>query len=923
MAEQPDSSLPSGVVTFLFTDVEGSTRAWEESPELMARALEQHDAAITAAVSAHNGVPVKARGEGDSWFIVFESAVDAVAGAAEVQRRLSEVEWVTSPGLVVRASLHTGTADLRMGDYYGPVVNRAARLRAIAHGGQTIMSGATYQLVQDLLPEGLSVVDMGDHGLKDLTRPERVYQLNVDGLPATFPPLLSLNAVPNNLPIQLTEFVGRERELRDIKKLLADNRLVTILASGGSGKTRLAIQAAAEMTSLFPDGVFFIGLADISTGSDIVQSVTEALGLGLSTDDDRQTQLLTYLAGKRQLLVFDNFEHVREEANLVSEILRAAPDVTVLATSRAKLNVTGETVFSLAGLEFAWTTPQEAFTTSAVRLFVDGAKRADPSFELTEEHLEPLAEILRLAGGLPLAILLAAAWVDMLRVDEIAAEIEKSLDFLETEMGDVPDRHRSIRAVFDYSWSLLSEAEQETFTALSVFRGGFTREAAEVVAGASLRGLANLAGKSLLRSDPSTGRYEVHELLRQYAEAELEGDPQRCNEVQAAHADFFADLMQDALGLLSLSDQVQMVSMVEDDIENVRAAWRHYLAARDGHGAQRMIATLYFVYELRGWYPAAIATFDEALEAFSHGDDDATVVAREMSRAARSSFVTLQGRPGEGAAEAKTALGNLSKSKSTSQADRWIAVQCVAMGTAYIGEVDHMVAVLDAALDEYDGLDEKLWVSGIKNWRSFAAVLQGDFATMKRLLADVMSVYEAKNEHYFMTWALWLLAMVATSEGRSQDAIDLYARQVGRTQEIGYLRGLTVAQEGLGDANIAAGFFEEAETAFVHSAQVAEQMGMVPDMLNLMMKIAQARAATGRARDAVTLLATVCAHPTSEQQPFTKTIPIREAASETLAELRSRLDADAYESAIAEGKAASFDAVLNELLGRSADPALV
>ncbi|MFV1990491.1 MAG: adenylate/guanylate cyclase domain-containing protein, partial [Acidimicrobiales bacterium] len=823
MLEAPNSPLPDGIVTFLFTDVEGSTRAWEASPDLMAQALKQHDVAINEAVSVHNGLPVKARGEGDSWFVVFESAVDAVAAAAEIQRRLSEVDWVTSPGLVVRASLHTGTADLRMGDYYGPTVNRAARLRAIAHGGQTVISGATYELVQDQLPQGTALVDMGDHGLKDLTRPEHVYQLNVDGLPSEFPPLLSLSAVANNLPVQLTEFVGRESELADVKRLLAENRLVTILASGVSGKTRLAIQAAAEMSDQFSDGVFFIELAGITTGGDIVQTVVEALGLGLSRDEDRQSQLLTYLAGKRQLLVFDNFEHVREEASLVSEILRKAPDVTVLSTSRAKLNVSGETVFSLSGLDTTWETPAHAFETSSVRLFIDGAERANPAFSLNQADLEPLGNILKLTGGLPLAILLAAAWVDMLSVAEISKEIEKSLDFLETEVGDVPDRHRSIRAVFDYSWSLLSEAEQETFTALSVFRGGFSRDAAQSVAGASLRGIANLASKSLLRSDPSTGRYAVHELLRQYAEAELESDTQRCDEVQAAHAEFFGNVMEQALVLLSTSDQAQMVTMVEVDIDNIRSAWRHYLAYEDGAGAQRMIATIYLVYELRGWYPAAVGIFDEALEAFAHGDDDDTVIAREMSRAARSSFVTLQGRAVEGAAEAKKAYASLPA--STSPADRWIAIQCVAMGAAYTGDVDEMITVLDAALDEFDVLDERLWVSGIKNWRSFAAVIQGDFETMKRLLADVMSVYEAKDEHYFMTWALWLLAMIATAEGRPQDAIDLYSRQVGRAEEVGYLRGLSVAHEGLGEANVAAWFFEEAEIAFVHSTQVAEQMG--------------------------------------------------------------------------------------------------
>jgi predicted ATPase/class 3 adenylate cyclase len=921
MADLPNSSLPSGVVTFLFTDVQGSTRAWEESPELMAEALVQHDAAITGAVEARNGVPVKARGEGDSWFIVFESAIDAVAGAAEVQRRLSEVDWATSPGLSVRASLHTGSPDLRMGDYYGPTVNRAARLRAIAHGGQTILSGATYQLVQDQLPDGLSLVDMGDHGLKDLTRPERVYQLDIDELPSAFPPLLSLGSVPNNLPIQLTEFIGRERELEDVKRLLSENRLVTILASGGSGKSRLAIQAAAELSDAFPHGVFFIELADITTGGDIVQAVTEALGLGLLTDDDRQTQLLAYLAGKRQLLVFDNFEHVREEAGLVTEILRAAPQVTVLATSRAKLNFTGEVVFNLSGLEIDWDTPRDAITTSAVRLFVDAAERADSSFQLTDETLEPLASILRLTGGLPLAILLAAAWVDMLRVDEIAEEIEKSLDFLETEMGDVPDRHRSIRAVFDYSWSLLSESEQETFVALSVFRGGFTREAAQDVAGASLRSIANLVAKSLITSDPSTSRYATHELLRQYAEAQLESDPVRCDEVQSAHAGFFANLMQEALALFPVSEQVQMLKMVEDDIDNVRAAWRHYCAAHDGVGVQRMVTTLYFVHELRGWYPAAIASFDEALGAFAEAVDDESVVAREMSRVARSAFVTLRGSPGLGAAEATLAMNSLPE--STSAADRWIAVQCVAISMAYGGDVEKMIAILDEAFDTYSGLDEQLWVSGIKNWRSFGAALSGDFATVDRLTAEALIVYESKDEHYFMTWALWLRGMLAVAGGRNQEAIDLYTRQVNRTEEIGYFRGLAVAYEGLGEANEAAGLLDAAEEAFIRSVRASEQMGMLPDMLNLMMKTARVRASMGRDTEVVELLAAVCANPISEQQPFTERVPIRENAVLILDQVRSGIDSGVYDDAFEAGESASFDSVLNELLGRGADSASV
>jgi class 3 adenylate cyclase len=347
--------LPEGIVTFLFTDVEGSTRLWEDAPDSMMDAIRQHDETIETAAIAHNGVPVRPRGEGDSRFVVFSDPTDAVAAAAAMQLGLAEIEWETPRPVRVRASLHTGDADLQLGDYYGSAVNRAARLRGIAHGGQTLISNATRELVPDAaLPEGVSLRDMGEHRLKDLTRPEQVYQIDVDGLEDSFPPLTSLDAVPNNLPVQLTDFVGRRAEVAEAKRLLETTRLVTMLAPGGTGKSRLAIQTAADLTADYPDGVFFISLAEIGSSDDIVQAVAESLGVALSTDEDVQTQLLNHLAKKKQLLVFDNMEHLSGSAAIVAEILKAAPQVRIVATSRSKLNLTGETVLVITGLETGW-----------------------------------------------------------------------------------------------------------------------------------------------------------------------------------------------------------------------------------------------------------------------------------------------------------------------------------------------------------------------------------------------------------------------------------------------------------------------------------------------------------------------------------------------------------------------------------------
>lgn len=905
--------LPEGVITFVFTDVEGSTRLWEDSPDSMMDGLNAHDEIIESVISAHNGISVKPRGEGDSRFLVFATATDAVAAVAEIQARFAVTDWVTPRPIRIRASLHTGTAGVQLGDYYGSAVNRAARLRGIAHGGQTVMSGATWELVQDRLPDGVTVRDLGKHGLKDLTRPEHVYQVDVAGIPSDFPPLNSLEAVPNNLPQQLTELVGRDKELADAAGLLSDTRLLTIMAPGGAGKTRLGIQVAADLASDYRDGVFFIGLDDVGAVGDIVQTVAESIGVALSSDEDTQTQLLTYLSNKRELLVFDNFEHVAAGAEIISEILKAAPDVKVVATSRAKLNVMGETVLVLSGLDATWSTPEEAMKSAGVQLFLDAAHRANPAFTLEQKDLDPLKQILGLTGGLPLAILLAAAWVDMLPVAEIAAEVSRSLDFLETDMGGVPDRHRSIRAVFDYSWALLSESEREMFAALAVFRGGFTREAAQAVAGASLRNLATLSSKSLVTPSPDTGRYSIHEMLRNYAEGELQKEEDRCKAALDAHASHYAGVAEQATGMFVEARQPEMRAIIEADIDNIRWVWRHYLSTRNAAGALRLIPALYFVYEWRGSYTGGVSLFGEAAQAFDGAEEDDDVLAlTSMAAAVQGWCLSLLGQ-----AEAGTAAASMAVQRLPATADPvypWIATQCLAVGQLYLGDTDEVARMLDESMARIESMPEQFLVNGLKNWRSFCAIGAQDLATAQRLLPEAIAFFESRNEHYFMTWCVWLQAMMATWEGRPTDAIDLYAKQVAVSEELGYRRGKVVAYEGLGDANLAAERWEDAEAALIQAIEVAEQMGMVSDMLGMIMKIGIARAALGRETEAVELLATVYTDPGSVHQPFTANVPIRDTATTALDDLKEKLSDADYTAAHARGAAKPYEIVAKELM---------
>lgn len=910
--------LPDGVVTFLFTDVEGSTQLWENAPGSMMAALRLHDGVIGNAVRAHGGVPVKPRGEGDSQFVVFQSAIDAVQGSVEMQRRLGEVDWPTPRPLRVRAALHTGSAELELGDYYGRAVNRAARLRAIAHGGQTVCSGSTFELVQDHLPDGVAVIDMGAHRLKDLTRPEHVYQLNITGLEGSFPPLKSLDAVANNLPEQLTELIGRDTELADAKRLLSETRLLTVLAPGGTGKTRLAIQAAADLATEYPDGVFFIGLADLSSSGDILQTVAEEVGVAYSSDEDPQTQLLKYLGPRRQLLVFDNFEHLSEGTPIVSEILRAAPHVKVIATSRSKLNLTGEAVMSLVGLSTRWDTPEAALQTSGVRLFLDAAHRSNPGLTLDAGDLEPLAEILRLTGGMPLGILLAAAWVDILSIPDIATEIAKSLDFLETTLGDVPDRHRSIRAVFDYSWGLLNSAEKEAFAALSVFRGGFTKEAAESVAGASLRDLANLASKSLLVPRPDTGRYTIHELLRQYAEAELASLASADRTVRDSHADYYGDLCERAVELFSLGEQIRALKTIEEDLDNIRQAWRHQIGTRNAKGLRKMVVGLWLVHESRGWLQAGLALFGEALDGLGdETSDPALGASRAFVVAMHGAFASMLGQPEAGAAAVATAFDELRL--DSDPVPLFFAAVVKAQTLIYLGRFGEVTGLVDEAIAHAESPDSgwtagPFWAAAIKNLRAFVALVTGDIDTATRLLDESYEVLEPLDDLFYMTWNFGHRGRMARGSGRLNDAIALYTQSAERATRIGFPRAMQVSLMGLGEAHCAAGDLAAAEAAFVESLRVAERTGIVTEMLATQVKIATVFAASDRRSEAVALLATVIADPASERQLFTETTSIGVMASADLEALRDEMDPTEYERALAGGSSRAYRAAAKELI---------
>ena len=584
-ADQPQTqhpvTLPTGTVTFLFSDIEGSSRRWEADPQAMRAAVARHDELMRQAIERHGGYVFKT--VGDAFCAVFHAAPNAVKAGLDAQRALASEDFSAIEGLRVRMGLHSGSAEERDADYFGTVVNRVARLMSIGHGGQILASGVTHELAKEEV-KGATFSDLGLHRLKDLAQPEQVWQVGADGLPTEFGPLLSLNTLPNNLPVQVTTFIGRERDLDELKAHLAEHRLVTLFGSGGVGKTRLAAQVGAELLERFPDGVWIADLAPITDPESVPSVIAQALGASLAQGLRDDPAIPLWLKTKQLLLILDNCEHlVQSIAVLADTIHRSCPTVHVLATSREALGVSGEKVLRLASLSVPATTKNltvaDALQFGSIALFADRASLVSQSFSLNEESAPIVADVCRRLDGIPLAIELAAARVKMLSVATLAQHLNERFKILTAGSRTAVPRQQTLRALIDWSYDLLTPQEQELFNRLAIFGGSFTLEAAtHVCAGDGISEVdvfdmvASLADKSLVVVD-TTGSQERSRLLestRQYALEKLaaSGEVER---VAGRHAEYYLGVAKKAernFGTISLSE---WLSSLEPEVENFRA----------------------------------------------------------------------------------------------------------------------------------------------------------------------------------------------------------------------------------------------------------------------------------------------------------------------------------------------------------------
>src|SRR5919198_3449027 len=620
---QAERYLPTGTVTLLSTDIEGSTRLLRALGERYAEALADHRRLLRAAFAEHGGCEVDT--QGDAFFYAFERAHDAVAAAVAAQRALAAHAWPDGIPLRVRIGIHTGEPSTTGEGYVGIDVHRVARVMSAGHGGQVLLTQATRNLLPEELPESVGVRDLGKHRLKDLSEPQRLYQLLIPGLENEFAALSTLEARPTNLPIQPTPLIGREEEVTEVTTRLREEsiRLLTLTGAGGTGKTRLALQVAAEVVADFKDGVFFIDLAAIVDPDLLLATVAHTLSVRERRGESLAETLTDYLRTKRVLLVLDNFEQLASAAPAVSRLLAESPRVKALVTSRAPLCLAGEHEFSVPPLTIPNLRKADPLSllaeSEAVQLFVARARAVKPEFDLTSENAPVVAEICARLDGLPLAIELGAARLRLLSPAALLARLANRLPVLSRGKRDAPARQRTLRDTIEWSYRLLDEREQRLFARLAVFAGGATIEAAEAVcardrehAGAVFDGIASLVEKSLLRPARES-RVRVLETVREYALEKLrEGGEEEF--LRERHARYFLALAEEAEPQILGADQVAWLERLERERDNFRAALSWSLDRPDSELALRLIGSLRRAWVARGYLSETRQWLEAALE---------------------------------------------------------------------------------------------------------------------------------------------------------------------------------------------------------------------------------------------------------------------------------------------------------------------
>jgi predicted ATPase/class 3 adenylate cyclase len=786
-------SLPRGTLTFLFTDIEGSTQLMQQVGERYVAAQSAHHSILRAAFDGNSGHEL--RTEGDSFFCVFASAVDACLAAADAQRSLDAYPWPDGASLKVRIGLHTGEAPLVGNEYIGLDVHHAARIAAAAHGGQVLVSEATHGVVDTKLPTGLRLRDLGEHRLKDLARPELLYQLVIDGVPDTFPALRTLDAIQNNLPTQLTSFIGRGTELAEASGLLQKTRLLTLTGPGGIGKTRLCLQVAAESSRDFPSGAYFIPLSAVRDPELIGSAVAQVLGIPVTGNRLPIDGVVDHLRDKNILLVLDNFEQLLPAgAPLASQLLHAGPGVKLLVSSRAVLHVYGEQEFAVEPLRLpdhkARPGLEQLSQYEAVKLFIERAIAAKPDFQATNENAPSIAGICERVDGLPLAIELAAARVKLFSPQALLARLETSLSVLGSGARDLPSRQQTLRGAIDWSYDLLDDAQKRLLARFSVFARGANLEQAEAVCGPPdevggdvLSVLDELADHSLLRRQPDfeEPRLIMLQTIREFALERLDSTDE-AGKIRERHFDAYCRLAEVASPNLFGDQQRTWLDRLERDHDNFRAAFDWCAAAGDVERAMNLAANFWRFWQMRGhlhegrarlgtilemkrgrnyreariraleaaggiayWQgdmTAARAFYDECLELARAGVEK-SAIANALYNAAFPTFIQRSDIPRslELFGEALPIYRELGDDPGIRRC-LWGIANCLYYQERY----DESVVPLDEAIGMFRKTDDRFGLGWALHTRALLAIRAADFGRARPLVREALQIFAAAGD---------------------------------------------------------------------------------------------------------------------------------------------------------------------------------
>lgn len=783
-------------LTFLFTDIEGSTRLWEQAPERMQPALVRHNALARAAVENNRGTVLKMTGDGI--YAVFEDALDALRATIDLQQALADPATMDGVDLRVRCGLHTGVADRVNDDLFGSAVNRAARIMSTAHGGQVLLSQAAAALVRERLPAGVALHDLGSVRLRDLTSPERIYQVVHPRLRQTFPALRSLEATPNNLPQQMTSFIGRERELGEVRKLLAETRLLTLLGAGGLGKSRLSLQLAADAMDSFPDGVWFVELAPLDDARLVPQAVASVLGVKEETGQSMLDALAKQVSDRTLLLILDNCEHLTHAcADLAKQLLQSGSQVKVLATSREHLRVTGETTYPVPAL--AVPDPQKESSPAvlsqyaAVRMFLDRASAAQPAFKVTSTNAKAVAEICHRLDGIPLALELAAARVRALSVENIAGRLSNRFHLLTGGDRTALPRQQTLRASIDWSYDLLTTPERTLLRRLAIFSGGWTLEAAEAVAAFGdvdepdvLDLLTHLVEKSLVVLQSDGERYRLLESVKQYGQERLHEAGEE-DEARTRHLAFYLALAETAEPELLGAEAG--VSLARLNIEQPNLFLAHTSCDRTESGA---MSGLRLVFALRNsWADRGLSGLGHrlTLEALARPGAGERGIARCRALAAAGMLEYFMGRYGDAEEHVQESLAI---AREIGDKERVGAALTLLGHVVLVQNPAAAREYYEAALALGRELGDKRRLANVLNGLAVLYQSQGDLDRAQALYEETLGIDRERREPEGLALDLVNIATVSIQRGSTERVPQMLLEALEIADKAGFKRSALI-----------------------------------------------------------------------------------------------------------------------------------